>query len=167
MRPFSFLPCVCRAKSAKSAVCPAQRREPASRQNVESLAQGDIKGIRIGFELTRPALLDLVLQRRSCLPPWTAACPLRRRVRRLFLLWVAHFPFIIRSLAQRSGVLRGVRHGQVAQSVEQRIENPCVGGSIPPLATRFRERSEQNRGQGRLRPWPLESRCGIGRQLVA
>src|SRR5262245_14097017 len=25
--------------------------------------------------------------------------------------------------------------GQVAQSVEQRIENPCVGGSIPPLAT--------------------------------
>ena len=28
-------------------------------------------------------------------------------------------------------------HGQVAQSVEQRIENPCVGGSIPPLATTF------------------------------
>ena len=26
-------------------------------------------------------------------------------------------------------------HGQIAQSVEQRIENPCVGGSIPPLAT--------------------------------
>jgi hypothetical protein len=26
-------------------------------------------------------------------------------------------------------------HGQVAQSVEQRTENPCVGGSIPPLAT--------------------------------
>ena len=25
--------------------------------------------------------------------------------------------------------------GQVAQSVEQRTENPCVGGSIPPLAT--------------------------------
>ena len=23
----------------------------------------------------------------------------------------------------------------VAQSVEQRIENPCVGGSIPPQAT--------------------------------
>jgi hypothetical protein len=23
--------------------------------------------------------------------------------------------------------------GQVAQSVEQRTENPCVGGSIPPL----------------------------------
>ena len=26
--------------------------------------------------------------------------------------------------------------GQVAQLVEQRTENPCVGGSIPPLATR-------------------------------
>ena len=25
--------------------------------------------------------------------------------------------------------------GLVAQSVEQRIENPCVGGSIPPRAT--------------------------------
>jgi hypothetical protein len=24
-------------------------------------------------------------------------------------------------------------YGQVAQSVEQRTENPCVGGSIPPL----------------------------------
>ncbi len=27
--------------------------------------------------------------------------------------------------------------GPVAQSVEQRIENPCVGGSIPPQATTF------------------------------
>ncbi len=27
--------------------------------------------------------------------------------------------------------------GQVAQLVEQRIENPCVDGSIPPLATKF------------------------------
>ena len=26
--------------------------------------------------------------------------------------------------------------GPVAQSVEQRIENPCVGGSIPPQATK-------------------------------
>ena len=25
--------------------------------------------------------------------------------------------------------------GSVAQSVEQRTENPCVGGSIPPGAT--------------------------------
>ena len=28
--------------------------------------------------------------------------------------------------------------GLVAQSVEQRIENPCVGGSIPPRATKYR-----------------------------
>jgi hypothetical protein len=27
--------------------------------------------------------------------------------------------------------------GQVAQLVEQRTENPRVGGSIPPLATTF------------------------------
>ena len=25
--------------------------------------------------------------------------------------------------------------GEIAQSVEQRTENPCVGGSIPPLGT--------------------------------
>ena len=29
------------------------------------------------------------------------------------------------------------KDGPVAQSVEQRIENPCVGGSIPPQATKF------------------------------
>ena len=33
-------------------------------------------------------------------------------------------------------VCRAVNDGQVAQLVEQRTENPCVGGSIPPLATR-------------------------------
>ena len=27
------------------------------------------------------------------------------------------------------------KHAQIAQSVEQRIENPRVGGSIPPLGT--------------------------------
>ena len=27
--------------------------------------------------------------------------------------------------------------GQIAQSVEQRIENPCVGSSILPLATKY------------------------------
>ena len=31
--------------------------------------------------------------------------------------------------------IKVVNGGQVAQSVEQRTENPCVGGSIPPLAT--------------------------------
>ena len=28
-------------------------------------------------------------------------------------------------------------NGQIAQLVEQRTENPCVGGSIPPLATTY------------------------------
>ena len=28
-----------------------------------------------------------------------------------------------------------VLFGQIAQLVEQRTENPCVGGSSPPLAT--------------------------------
>ena len=32
-------------------------------------------------------------------------------------------------------MVRPIPQGQVAQLVEQRTENPCVGGSIPPLAT--------------------------------
>src|SRR5580704_12507996 len=36
-----------------------------------------------------------------------------------------------------SKVTSSLRNGQVAQLVEQRTENPCVGGSIPTLATRF------------------------------
>ena len=36
--------------------------------------------------------------------------------------------------------------GEIAQLVEQRTENPCVGGSIPPLATSLRsERSGERR----------------------
>ena len=31
-----------------------------------------------------------------------------------------------------------IRDGAVAQSVEQRTENPCVGGSIPPHTTKLR-----------------------------
>jgi hypothetical protein len=31
-----------------------------------------------------------------------------------------------------------VEGGAVAQSVEQRTENPCVGGSIPPHTTKLR-----------------------------
>ena len=31
--------------------------------------------------------------------------------------------------------IEGKKLGQVAQLVEQRTENPCVGGSIPPLTT--------------------------------
>ena len=33
--------------------------------------------------------------------------------------------------------------GPVAQSVEQRIENPCVGGSIPSQATRLKALDQQ------------------------
>jgi len=32
----------------------------------------------------------------------------------------------------------GTVNAQVAQSVEQRIENPRVGGSIPPLGTKYK-----------------------------
>ena len=48
------------------------------------------------------------------------------------------------------------RLGQVAQLVEQRTENPCVGGSIPPLATNFRgtRSGPQNRPRIEFRPWP-------------
>lgn len=35
----------------------------------------------------------------------------------------------------------GVTLGQVAQLVEQRTENPCVGGSIPPLSTWLKEQA--------------------------
>ena len=44
------------------------------------------------------------------------------------------------------------RKGQVAQSVEQRTENPCVGGSIPPLATTNHKRPTFLGWPFRLRP---------------
>src|SRR5438132_10174902 len=34
-----------------------------------------------------------------------------------------------------SSISAPLRSAQVAQLVEQRTENPCVGGSIPPLGT--------------------------------
>jgi hypothetical protein len=39
-------------------------------------------------------------------------------------------PFIL-------NLFKNKQFGWVAQSVEQRTENPCVGGSIPPPATIF------------------------------
>ena len=43
-----------------------------------------------------------------------------------------------KSLASRAKPTYNARLlGQIAQSVEQRIENPCVGSSILPLATKF------------------------------
>ena len=38
----------------------------------------------------------------------------------------------------RDGATECIKLGQVAQLVEQRTENPRVGGSIPPLATNSR-----------------------------
>src|SRR5215813_8471890 len=40
------------------------------------------------------------------------------------------------------------RGAQVAQSVEQRTENPCVGGSIPPLGTSFINELQADRRSG-------------------
>ena len=50
-------------------------------------------------------------------------------------LVISFFPDIIRDPGPDIiGIIPIHRdYGQVAQSVEQRTENPCVGGSIPPL----------------------------------
>src|SRR5512139_547885 len=40
----------------------------------------------------------------------------------------------------RRAKAREIQNGQVAQLVEQRIENPRVDGSIPPLATTFMQK---------------------------
>jgi hypothetical protein len=37
--------------------------------------------------------------------------------------------------AGEAGYFKSMRDGAVAQLVEQRTENPCVGGSIPPHTT--------------------------------
>ena len=53
--------------------------------------------------------------------------------------WVNLILCIQDAIASEADILMSqheyVSNGQVAQSVEQRTENPCVGGSIPPLAT--------------------------------
>jgi hypothetical protein len=46
-----------------------------------------------------------------------------------------------------------LRLGLVAQSVEQRIENPCVGGSIPPRATKNIPHATPTHASGRCRFW--------------
>jgi hypothetical protein len=46
------------------------------------------------------------------------------------------------------------RYGQVAQLVEQRTENPRVGGSIPSLAT---NKINDLRAFGRLQLWNINS----------
>ena len=63
---------------------------------------------------------------------------LKTNVCRLRIFWrksnfdVKSNPYNDRGLQR---MLRPTVDGLVAQSVEQRIENPCVGGSIPPRAT--------------------------------
>src|SRR5205823_501644 len=54
------------------------------------------------------------------------------------------------------------RHGQVAQLVEQRTENPCVAGSIPALATLFRRaRRSAPRSSRRTRTNSTSPRAGF------
>ena len=56
----------------------------------------------------------------------------RGRNRRFPLTEQVHVGLIPRS---SEGLCSRIINGQVAQLVEQRTENPRVGGSIPPLAT--------------------------------
>ena len=42
------------------------------------------------------------------------------------------YSFVVIICIQSSNLI-----AQIAQSVEQRTENPCVGGSIPPLGTKI------------------------------
>jgi hypothetical protein len=51
--------------------------------------------------------------------------------------WMGNSPVFVSGWRSARAMRRLCDDGQVAQSVEQRIENPCVGGSIPPLATNF------------------------------
>ena len=43
---------------------------------------------------------------------------------------------ILANISQKDHTKIFQQQGQIAQLVEQRTENPCVGGSIPPLATK-------------------------------
>ena len=57
-----------------------------------------------------------------------------------------------------------IHFGRIAQLVEQRTENPCVGGSIPPLATRFSvARSDaQNRPKSSIPPLATRQQVARG-----
>ena len=60
-----------------------------------------------------------------------------------------------------NGHLKSRQPGQVAQLVEQRTENPCVGGSIPPLATRIRRPARDASPAGRPALGPAQVRCSL------
>jgi hypothetical protein len=49
-------------------------------------------------------------------------------------IWKLILNFIIFAIPSQEGYNK-IKDGAVAQSVEQRTENPCVGGSIPPHTT--------------------------------
>lgn len=51
----------------------------------------------------------------------------------VFLTEAGSLPILIPRCASVFRLGRGLNWGQVAQLVEQRTENPCVGGSTPPL----------------------------------
>ena len=66
---------------------------------------------------------------------------LKTNVCRLRIFWRKSNFDVKSSLDNDCGLQRMLRptvDGLVAQSVEQRIENPCVGGSIPPRATKIK-----------------------------
>ena len=52
---------------------------------------------------------------------------------------------VVRSATAPGSEQKQFKYAQVAQSVEQRIENPRVGGSIPPLGTITKFPKLQNR----------------------
>jgi hypothetical protein len=57
----------------------------------------------------------------------------------LFFVFYWEYPLFLQpDLAEqvlKREKVQKIRNGAVAQSVEQRTENPCVGGSIPPHTT--------------------------------
>ena len=64
-------------------------------------------------------------------------------------------------------ILKAHPYAQVAQLVEQRIENPRVGGSIPPLGTIFQMNSTiYVNSDNRLYVAILESCPEVTRQLI-
>ena len=72
---------------------------------------------------------------------WTVAAIISGLLKRIIPINLLQKPAIRKRNIDRNNK----EFGLVAQSVEQRTENPCVGGSIPPQATNqlhaFRESS--------------------------
>jgi hypothetical protein len=70
-------------------------------------------------------LVDALGSGSSVLWTWEFESPLRHQPK----------PKFSRLYLEKSPQRLSRKKGQIAQLVEQRTENPCVGGSIPPLAT--------------------------------